>query len=530
MAVSHKGAVFRQLQTIFGAGTVAGLSDAQLLERFASREDPLAFEALVVRHGSLVLGVCRNVLCDDHAAEDAFQATFLVLARRAGSIRKPGSLAPWLHGVAFRISARARVDSLRRRSFEHEAVETARSDPPEGLDLDSRAAIHEEVHRLPERYRAAVVLCYFEGLTHDQAAERLGWPVGTVRGRLARARDLLRGRLTRRGLAPTAGLLGAVLSRSSASAAVSTHLETTTIKAAIRIAAGEAVTAGACSATVATLTRGALRTMILTKLKLAGAALLIAGIGTAGAGVLAQQAGERDAESSTKLQSEVPDLLAPSLEPAEPKSGPSARAEKPLRSSAAPSIEERNDARLTQIEETLQAIKKQSETMQSELRKSKANERKPAAYGTTLLSPEEFNKTIQQIQQGRAAMREEINQDLIFAQEQVNQLRIQLEQAEQVASELQRLYDDLKGDRPREELAPVPISHVEPTIPATIYPVPPVSKSDLPPAVSRPVQLARPETKTRNDHDRDRRLDRLEQLMQRLLEQNGPLEPSSPSK
>src|SRR5262249_33878057 len=148
----------------------------------------LAFAELVERHGPMVLRVCRGVLVDRHDAQDAFQATFLVLACRARSIRGRDSLGPWLHGVAHRVASKARVQAAQRRARELRAAESKRTSEPESGPRDLWPVLSEELARLPEKYRAPVVLCYLENLTHDEAAERLRWPVGTVRGRLARAR------------------------------------------------------------------------------------------------------------------------------------------------------------------------------------------------------------------------------------------------------------------------------------------------------------------------------------------------------
>ena len=190
------------------------MPDRQLLERFAHDRDAsadAAFEVLVRRHGPMVLRVCRNVLKDWNDAEDAFQATFIVLARRCGSIHKRDSVESWLFGVACRVAARARVEAARRRAVERRgaseadaALGTPEDDEADRLELGP--IVQEEVRRLPEKYRAAVVLCYWEGLTQEQAAAQLGCPLGTVRSRLARARDLLRRRLARRGAAPLAGV------------------------------------------------------------------------------------------------------------------------------------------------------------------------------------------------------------------------------------------------------------------------------------------------------------------------------------
>ncbi len=202
--------ITRDIQTLFDSGTAAGLSDRQLLDRFADRRDPgaeAAFEALVRRHGPMVLRVCRSVLPDANDANDAFQATFLVLVRRSDSLRRLDAIGGWLHGVASRLSARARVDAARRRTVEGRAalqvVEAVGPETAGNPDRDESVRIvQDEVRHLPERYRAVVVLCHWEGLTQEEAAARLGCPLGTVRSRIARARDLLRRRLERRGLGP----------------------------------------------------------------------------------------------------------------------------------------------------------------------------------------------------------------------------------------------------------------------------------------------------------------------------------------
>ncbi len=194
MARGSSTTLVRDFQALFDSGTAAGLSDRQLLERFADRRDPsaeAAFEAMVRRHGPMVLRACRGALADPNDAHDAFQATFLVLVRRADAVRGIDSLGGWLHGVACRVAARVRVDAARRRAVENDASryvnEAVSSNDPADLDREEAGAIvEEEVHRLPSRYRAVVLLCYGESLTQEQAAARLGCPLGTVRSRLAR--------------------------------------------------------------------------------------------------------------------------------------------------------------------------------------------------------------------------------------------------------------------------------------------------------------------------------------------------------
>ncbi len=186
--------MLRDIQTLFDTGTAAGLSDGQLLERFAGGRDATAeaaFQALVHRHGPMVLRVCRSVLPDLNDAHDAFQATFLVLVKRCRAIRKRDSVGSWLYGVASRVAARARVEAARRRSAERLGslrLVAAGDSPGEGDPdrMDFGPAVQEEVRRLPEKYRAVVMLCYWQGLTQEQAAIQLGIPLGTVRSRVAR--------------------------------------------------------------------------------------------------------------------------------------------------------------------------------------------------------------------------------------------------------------------------------------------------------------------------------------------------------
>ena len=212
MSAVGRGIVLRQLDRLFGEGTLTGLGDGQLLERYLTRRDEDAFEALVDLHGPMVLGLCRRMLRDPRDIEDAFQATFLVLVRKAPAIRDRNLLSNWLYGVAFRVARRARTRTLRRRDRETTVGDAGWSRRgrrlPDRLEVDPM--LDQELSRLPEKYRVPLILCYLRGQTHDQAAAELRCPVGTVRSRLARGRDLLRKRLTRRGFAPTAmaALLG----------------------------------------------------------------------------------------------------------------------------------------------------------------------------------------------------------------------------------------------------------------------------------------------------------------------------------
>ena len=266
---------------------VGDLPDADLLGRYLADRDEAAFAALVARHGPMVLRACRAVLADPDDAADAFQATFLVLARRAGSIRRRDSAASWLHGVARRVAARARARRTRRRLLERQAARpvAAPADGPvdgDGHDHADRAdlrALDAEIARLPAALREAVVLCHLEGLTYEAAAGQLGVPEATVRGRLARGRDRLRARLARRGLVVPA-LPGAT---------VPPRLVAGTLRLAQAGPAGMA-TAAAASKSVADLATGATRMMTLGRAGWATATILALGLPTAGAFALAQRA------------------------------------------------------------------------------------------------------------------------------------------------------------------------------------------------------------------------------------------------
>jgi RNA polymerase sigma factor (sigma-70 family) len=203
-------------------------SDGQLLERFVSECDAEAFRKLVARHGPAVLQMCREVLHDAHEAEDAFQATFIVFVRKARSIQDPEALGGWLRGVAYRTALRARCRAARRHVIERTRAAMVRSeDIAEDFSPDLRHAIRAELERLPDSYREPVTLCYIEGMTHQEAAAQLGWPVGTVKVRLVRGRRLLRERLDRRGVTLGASLLFLLLDPSKARAVPARLVEST---------------------------------------------------------------------------------------------------------------------------------------------------------------------------------------------------------------------------------------------------------------------------------------------------------------
>lgn len=275
MALDSTGRVPRDFQTLFRSGRIGDLSDGALLERFLAARDETAFEALVGRHGPMVLRVCLATLSDSTDVDDAFQAVFVILLRQSAAIRSRDSVASWLHGVALRVSARANVDAARRRKHERKAAEensmiATDSKPPHDLDAAAAAALHEEVARLPGRYREAVVLYYFESRTCDEASRRIGRPVGTVKARLARARGLLKQRLARRGIALPAVMLAAG-AEATAAAAVPPELASATIRS---------ITNSAGTATrVNLLARGVIHSMHLQMIKLIGACCLLLALG-----------------------------------------------------------------------------------------------------------------------------------------------------------------------------------------------------------------------------------------------------------
>lgn len=268
MPSSQNHSTAHHLHTLFNMGAIGGLSDRQLLERWEKRggEDAeLAFTALVERHGPMVLRVCRSVLSDPNDADDAFQAAFLVLVRRAGSLWVHDSLGPWLHQVAHRTAVCARSAAARR--WRNEATASVRSLQFEDADVDAHdlgEVLHREVSRLPDRYRVVIVLCLLEGLTHAQAARRLGWPAGTVQSRLARGKTLLRDRLTRRGLAPCALVLGGLVSSDAAAAALSPAL----VGATIRTATLFSVDGAAIPVSVTRLANQVINAMLTLRLKM----------------------------------------------------------------------------------------------------------------------------------------------------------------------------------------------------------------------------------------------------------------------
>ncbi len=319
----------RQLEDLFQGGIAGDRSDGELLDQFLRCRDSVghaAFRALVERHGPMVFRVCRRALNDHHAAQDALQATFLVLARHAGTIRNRDSVSSWLFGVARRAAARLRMEKARQECFESCAAERSLPLTPaqhESAASDSYPELHEEIARLPEKYRLPILLCYFEGLTHEQAATLLRWPVGTVKIRLSRARDRLRAQLEKTGHSPLPLLLNEF--RPGSVGELPEHVVQTISRSVCRYATtgigGELV-----SSTVIKLTQGVMKSMLMHKLRLTAVVLpglILVGFGAvvaaqrardegAAGEVLAATGGRDDSPSTLQLAGMtelVPDMI-----------------------------------------------------------------------------------------------------------------------------------------------------------------------------------------------------------------------------
>jgi HlyD family secretion protein len=286
VAIGQNRRVMRQLGALFTAGTIGDLTDGQLLERFAADGGDAAeeaFAALVERHGPMVLRVCRSVLANPHDTQDAFQASFLVLVRKARGLWVRDSLGPWLHQVALRTASAARSAAVRRRRLERLAAQSATLEHQTMPCHETEQLLHDEIDRLPERYRAPVILCDLEGRTHEQVARHLGWPVGTVKSRLSRAHERLRDRLRRRGLAPEYGLHVIALGSTGLDELMPAVLVESTTLAAVRFGASRII----ANRSVASLAQGVLRAMFLSRLFNAVPVLLVACATVTGAGLLA---------------------------------------------------------------------------------------------------------------------------------------------------------------------------------------------------------------------------------------------------
>jgi RNA polymerase sigma-70 factor (ECF subfamily) len=247
-------------------------SDAKLLRSFVAERRELAFEELMRRHGPMVMGVCRRMLPDRHDAEDAYQATFLLLVQKSATIRRPERLANWLFGVAYRVAARIRAKTGRQESLSMQPLEAPAGDNTVEVERrELQSVLAEELHCLPVKYRLPLILCYLEGKTHVEAARELGWPSGSMSSRLTLARDKLRRRLARRGLALTSALLGMLLREQPCGASLSPALIEQTTRAAMICASGKPLLADVVSARVAGLLADLNKRMVAAR----GAAVLL---------------------------------------------------------------------------------------------------------------------------------------------------------------------------------------------------------------------------------------------------------------
>ncbi|SIO60900.1 RNA polymerase sigma-70 factor, ECF subfamily [Singulisphaera sp. GP187] len=288
MALERNGTVLNNIRTLFNVGMTAGLTDGQLLEQFATRRgeaSELAFAVIVERHGPMVLRACRGIVQDEHDAQDAFQATFLILVRRVGALWVRDSLGPWLHRVACRVATRARLGTDRRSAAERRAAEAARNRGGGPAPDDQWRVIQEEIDRLPDHYRIPILLCDVENRTYEETARHLGCPIGTVKSRLARGRERLRERLARRGLSPASGLVGVGLLAEPAKAMVPVVLIENTCRAAVWTVTAKG-TGGPVSTSVVALVNGVSRTMAMTNLCKVPSAGLVLGVVAIGGGGL----------------------------------------------------------------------------------------------------------------------------------------------------------------------------------------------------------------------------------------------------
>jgi RNA polymerase sigma factor (sigma-70 family) len=326
----QRQSLLNSMRRAIGLGKGAGLSDADLLDRFVSQRDEAAFEVLVWRHAGLVFSACRRVLRHAQDVEDAFQATFLVLLRKSDSIRRPELLGSWLYQVAYRLALRARTTAARRALLEKPSGDEPEPcyDPP---SPDLRSMLDEELNHLPEKYRTPLVLCYLEGMTKEEAADRLGCPAGTVSSRLTRGRERLRTRLARRGMALTTAAVVLAMEKSSAFTMPPPHLVESTLRAVLLTGTGGSQVAAGLSMEAITLAKDALRAMLTAKLKMVTCcALTLAAMG-GGTGLFIH----RMAAAPAPQISEAATMLLPPAEPERPTADqPEERAADEARSAA----------------------------------------------------------------------------------------------------------------------------------------------------------------------------------------------------
>lgn len=289
MANQSLNLLLRYLRHLAKAPGDSQTPDQELVERFLQQRDQSAFEALVRRHGALVYKVARRLLHQEQDAEDVFQATFLTLARKASSLRKPGSVASWLHGVAHRLALQMRAAGINRSAHESRVAVRRTDQLAEITVREAQELLDDELRCLSAKYRAPLVLCYLEGATRDEAARQLHLSLATLKRRLERGRELLRIRLEHRGLTVASALSGLLLTESAAQTAVPGPLVASTVQAALLIAADKPLVAGLVSTKAATLMEGMVRLMWITKLRIVALYIAIA-VAATGTGLIAHRA------------------------------------------------------------------------------------------------------------------------------------------------------------------------------------------------------------------------------------------------
>ena len=316
MAANALENMMSRLRSLASLQQAGQLQDRELLERFIQQHDEAAFTAIVERHAGMVLQVCRGVLRHHQDAEDACQATFLVLVRKASSIRKLHSLASWLHGVAFRIALKLRGKIARSHRLQEDLQKNRPADETRFTVGELNGLVDEELERLPEKYRAPLILCYLQAKTRDEAAQALGIEPSTLKGRLEWGRKLLRQRLIRRGVAMSLAMLFAGIGQ-SAYAAVPASLAVTIVKSSL--AAESAVAGGLASTQAVLLAQAFLRAAFVKQLQVAAAMLLMT-ISMAGTGWLVYQAmdsgrtnpdGVKAAATPRPDENAQPEILSP---------------------------------------------------------------------------------------------------------------------------------------------------------------------------------------------------------------------------
>jgi cobalt-zinc-cadmium efflux system membrane fusion protein len=304
MPSSQANPVLQYIRKVAAEKSLLDLADPELLDQFITQRDETAFAALVRRHGPMVLGLCLRILHNEQDAEDAFQSTFLVFSRQAASLRPHKSLVGWLYSVAYRTAQKARLDAARRRKYEGGTTVAEVADPLAQITVrEVHEILDRELTRLPVKFRVPLVLCYLEGLTRDEAAQRLDWPVSLLKSRLEQARERLRVRLTSQGLSLAGIFVASVFHEGTASAAVPPALLVSTVKAGTAVAGG-GTAALLVPPSVAALTERVMKAMFMTKLKTATLGLLVLSLLSLGMGLSTQhvRAGKPEGDKGPALE------------------------------------------------------------------------------------------------------------------------------------------------------------------------------------------------------------------------------------